>query len=120
MMMGLIAAALVLVLVLLYLMSSVKIVHQGYQYTIEHFGRFTKVAPPGFNFYPPFFYRVGRTVNMMEQVLDIPGQQIITKDNGMVAGDGVVVLQVRDAAQTAYEVSDLFFGNLQLSTPNLR
>src|SRR3546814_11081974 len=68
MMMGLIAAALVLVLVLLYLMSSVKIVHQGYQYTIEHFGRFTKVAPPGFNFYPAFFYRVGRKVNMMEQV----------------------------------------------------
>nr|WP_119034352.1 SPFH domain-containing protein [Hephaestia caeni] len=120
MMMGLIAVVLVLVLVLLYLMSSVKIVHQGYQYTIEHFGRFTKVAPPGFNFYPAFFYRVGRKVNMMEQVLDIPGQEIITKDNAMVAVDGVVFFQVLDAAKAAYEVSDLFVGIMQLSTTNLR
>ena len=58
--MGLIAAALILVLVLFYLMTSIKIVRQGYQYTIEHFGRFTTVARPGFNFYPAFFYRVGR------------------------------------------------------------
>ncbi|HVI98656.1 MAG TPA: SPFH domain-containing protein [Sphingomonas sp.] len=118
--MGLIAVALVLVLALLYLMSSVKIVRQGYQYTIEHFGRFTKVAQPGFNFYPAFFYRVGRKVNMMEQVLDIPGQEIITKDNAMVAVDGVVFFQVLDAAKAAYEVSDLFVGIMQLSTTNLR
>ncbi|MGN6269273.1 MAG: SPFH domain-containing protein [Sphingomonas sp.] len=115
-----IIAALILVMVLLYLMTSIKIVRQGYEYTIEHFGRFTAVAKPGFNFYPSFFYRVGRRVNMMEQVLDIPGQEIITKDNAMVAVDGVVFFQVLDAAKAAYEVSDLFVGIMQLSTTNLR
>lgn len=106
--------------VLLYLFSSVKIVTQGYQYTIEYFGRFTAVAAPGLNFYPAFFYRVGRKVNMMEQVIDIPGQEIITKDNAMISTDGVVFFQVLDAAKAAYEVSDLYVALLQLTTTNLR
>lgn len=110
----------VVVLVALYLVSSIKIVRQGYQYTIEHFGRFTAVARPGFNFYPAFFYRVGRKVNMMEQVLDIPGQEIITKDNAMVSTDGVVFFQVLDSAKAAYEVSDLYVAILNLVTTNLR
>jgi len=108
------------VLALLFVMMSVKIVHQGYRYTIEHFGRFVRVAQPGFNFVPPFFYRVGRKINMMEQVLDIPGQEIITKDNAMVAVDGVVFFQVLDAAKAAYEVSDLYTAIMALSTTNLR
>jgi regulator of protease activity HflC (stomatin/prohibitin superfamily) len=83
-----------MVLVLMYLFASIKIVRQGYHYTIEHFGRFTTVAQPGFNLYPAFFYRVGRRVNMMEQVLD--------------------------AAKAAYEVSDLYVALLQLTTTNLR
>ena len=108
------------VLALLFVIASVKIVHQGYRYTIEHFGRFVRVAEPGFNFVPPFFYRVGRKVNMMEQVLDIPGQEIITKDNAMVAVDGVVFFQVLDPAKAAYEVSDLYSALMALSTTNLR
>ena len=110
----------IVVLVLFYVMTGVKIVHQGFRYTIEHFGRFTRAAEPGFHFVPPFFYRVGRKINMMEQVLDIPGQEIITKDNAMVAVDGVVFFQVLDAAKAAYEVSDLYTAIMALSTTNLR
>jgi regulator of protease activity HflC (stomatin/prohibitin superfamily) len=108
------------VLALLFVMMGVKIVRQGYRYTIEHFGRFVRVAEPGFNYVTPFFYRVGRKINMMEQVLDIPGQEIITKDNAMVAVDGVVFFQVLDAAKAAYEVSDLYMAIMALSTTNLR
>ncbi|MBA4041064.1 MAG: hypothetical protein C0474_04560, partial [Sphingobium sp.] len=110
----------VLVLVIMFLVASLKIVRQGYEYTIEHFGRFTTVAQPGLNFYPAFFYQVGRRINMMEQVLDVPQQEIITKDNAMVAVDGVVFFQVLDAAKAAYEVSDLFVAIMQLATTNLR
>jgi regulator of protease activity HflC (stomatin/prohibitin superfamily) len=110
----------VVIFVLLWLFASVKIVRQGYQYTIEYFGRFTAVARPGLNFYPAIFYRVGRKVNMMEQVLDIPGQEIITKDNAMVSTDGVVFFQVLDSAKAAYEVSDLYLAILNLVTTNLR
>ena len=118
--MGITVAFAILMLVLLYLATSIKIVRQGYQYTIEHFGRFTTVARPGFNFYPAFFYRVGRRVNMMEQVIDIPGQEIITRDNAMISTDGVVFFQVLDAAKAAYEVSDLTVALMQLATTNLR
>ncbi len=115
---GLVAG--LLVLVISYLLASVKMVRQGYQYTIEHFGRFTTVARPGLNFYPALFYSVGQRINMMEQVLDVPQQEIITKDNAMVAVDGVVFFQVLDAAKAAYEVSDLFVAIMQLATTNLR
>jgi regulator of protease activity HflC (stomatin/prohibitin superfamily) len=110
----------VAVLALLFVMMGVKIVHQGHRFTIEHFGRFVRVAEPGFNFVLPFFYRVGRRINVMEQVVDIPGQEIITKDNAMVAVDGVVFFQVLDAAKAAYEVSDLYSAIMALSTTNLR
>ncbi|MES2290566.1 MAG: SPFH domain-containing protein [Pseudomonadota bacterium] len=99
---------------------AVKMVRQGYQYTIERFGKFTTVAHPGLTLIFPFIDRVGRKVNMMEQVLDIPGQEIITKDNAMVAVDGVVFFQVLDAAKAAYEVSDLYLAIMQLATTNLR
>jgi regulator of protease activity HflC (stomatin/prohibitin superfamily) len=108
------------VFVLLLVMMSVKIVRQGYRYTIERFGRFVRVAEPGFNLVTPFIYRVGHKVNMMEQVLDIPGQEIITKDNAMVAVDGMVFFQVLDAAKAAYEVSDMYAALMALATTNLR
>src|SRR5688572_207514 len=114
------ALTILVAFVILWLFASVKVVRQGFQYTIEHFGRFTAVARPGLNFYPAIFYRVGRKVNMMEQVLDIPGQEIITKDNAMVSTDGVVFFQVLDAAKAAYEVSDLYLAILNLVTTNLR
>ncbi|GAB5481769.1 MAG: SPFH domain-containing protein [Parasphingorhabdus sp.] len=114
------AAFFFFLLVIIYLGASIKIVRQGYEYTIEYFGRFTAIAKPGFNFYPAFFYRVGRKVNMMEQVLDIPGQEIITKDNAMISTDGVVFFQVLEAAKAAYEVNDLYNAILNLVTTNLR
>ncbi len=109
-----------IVLVVAFVMAGVTVVRQGYQYTIERFGRFTHVAHPGFNLIVPFVDRVGRKVNMMEQVLDIPGQEIITKDNAMVAVDGVVFFQVLEPAKAAYEVSELYIAIMQLTTTNLR
>ena len=110
----------VAVLAVVFVFAGVTVVRQGYQYTIERFGRFTFVARPGLNLIVPFFDRVGRKVNMMEQVLDIPGQEIITRDNAMVSVDGVVFFQVLDAAKAAYEVSDLYLAIMQLTTTNLR
>ncbi len=110
----------VAVLGVVYVLMAVTMVRQGYQYTIERFGKFTTVAQPGLTLIFPFIDRVGRKVNMMEQVLDIPGQEIITKDNAMVAVDGVVFFQVLDASKAAYEVSDMYLAILQLATTNLR
>ena len=108
------------ILAVMFLIMGVTVVRQGFVYTIERFGRFTYAAQPGFNFIIPFFDRVGRKMNVMEQVLDIPGQEIITKDNAMVGVDGVVFFQVLDPAKAAYEVSDLYLAIMQITTTNLR
>lgn len=113
-------ALILVVLAVIFLVMGITVVRQGFVYTIERFGRFTHTAMPGFNFILPFIDRVGRKVNMMEQVLDIPGQEIITKDNAMVGVDAVVFFQVLDPAKAAYEVSDLFVAIMQITTTNLR
>jgi regulator of protease activity HflC (stomatin/prohibitin superfamily) len=108
------------VLAVLVLFAGIKTVPQGYAYTIERFGRFTKTLLPGLNLIVPFIDRVGAKMNMMEQVLDVPTQEVITKDNATIAVDGVAFYQVIDAPRAAYEVKDLQNALLQLVMTNIR
>ena len=108
------------VFVLLLLFAGIKTVPQGYNYTVERFGRYIKTLSPGLNFIVPFFDRVGAKMNMMEQVLDVPNQDIITRDNAIVAVDGVAFYQVLNAPQAAYQVSGLQNAILNLTMTNIR
>src|SRR5262245_8340523 len=116
---GVVVIALVVVGVLI-LFRGIKTVPQGYNYTVERFGRYTKTLVPGLNFIFPVWDRIGARMNMMEQVLDVPTQEVITRDNATVAVDGVAFYQVLNAAHAAYQVSGLQNAILNLTMTNIR
>ncbi len=114
----LVAAAVVLALFLI--LKYVRIVQQGHAYTVERFGRYTRTLGPGLHLLVPFIESVGAKMSLKEQVLDIPNQEVITRDNAMVGIDGVVFFQVLDPARAAYEVENLELAILNLTMTNIR
>ena len=107
-------------LVVAIIVMGVKKVDQGMEFTVERFGRYTKSLRPGLNLIIPVMDRIGREVNMMERVMDVPSQEVITKDNAMVRVDGVIFFQVMDSALASYEVNNLEHAILNLTMTNIR
>lgn len=107
-------------IVILILFAGIKTIPQGYAYTVERFGRYTRTLSPGLNIIVPFIDRIGARMNIMEQVLDVPTQEVITRDNASVSADAVAFYQVLNAAEAAYQVSNLQQALLNLTMTNIR
>ena len=107
-------------LIVFVVLRSITVVRQGWEYTVERFGRYTRTLKPGLTFLVPFFDRIGHKINMRERVIDVPSQDVITKDNAMVTADAVVFIQVTDARQAAYEVNSLDHAIQNLCLTNVR
>ncbi len=114
------SALFLLVFAFILILMMVKSVPQGEEWTVERFGRYIRTLKPGMNFLIPFMDKVGNKINMMETVLDIETQEVITKDNAMIMADAVTFYQVVDAAKAAYEVLDLRRALSNLSQTNIR
>ena len=117
---GSIFVLVLLAVVVFYLLRAIRMVPQGYHYTVERFGKYVRTLTPGLGLIVPFIDRVGHKQNMMERVLPVPNQEVITRDNAMVTVDGVAFFQIMDAAKAAYEVQDVHNAVINMVMTNIR
>ena len=108
--------------VVFYLLRAIRMVPQGFNYTVERFGKYVRTLQPGLGLIVPFIDKIGAKQNMMEQVIPVPSQEVITRDNAMVTVDGVAFYQVLDAARATYEIKDLQNAiiNMTMTRPRIR
>jgi regulator of protease activity HflC (stomatin/prohibitin superfamily) len=107
-------------LIVFFVSQAIRVVPQGYEFTVERFGRYTHSLRPGLHVLMPFVERIGAKVSMMETVLEVPSQDVITKDNAAVTVDGIVFFQILNAAKSVYEVANLRVAILTMTMTNIR